>query len=205
MAPVAPAISPAVSPPASVTGEDSSTPQPGFGWEFTHVLEARVCEKEHEMHARFQRYERFGMQWEEARLQTPEHLRKAYDELVDAIANDRSPSPSPKAPAMPTAVRNSQRVDTTIKNKPVWSEDISKRKKGSHHILSRGMRTQLTIYLSADPLHRHNENKITTQKQRKTMRVCRSRSRNHNSGERLGDQKQISIHKMITRSRNITL
>lgn len=67
-------------------------------------------QKEHEVYARFQRYERFGMRWEEARLSTPERLRKAYDELVDAIANDRTPSPSPEA-AIPIT-QNLEKMDT---------------------------------------------------------------------------------------------
>lgn len=121
-----------VSPPTSVNGENSPAAQPGFGWEFAHILEARVHEKEHEMHARFQRYERFGMRWEEARLPTPEHLRKAYDELVDAIANDRTPSPSPEAHATISSTRNLQRgADTIEEDKHTRPGATRKRKKGS--------------------------------------------------------------------------
>jgi hypothetical protein len=66
--------------------------------------------------------ERFGMRLEEARLPTPEHLRKAYDELVDAIANDRTPSPSPEAQAKIAVARNLQKVDTMGEDKPARSE-----------------------------------------------------------------------------------
>jgi hypothetical protein len=94
-----------------------------FGWEFTHILEARVVEKDHEMHARFQRYKRFGMRWEEARLPTPEHLQKAYNKLVDAIANDRTPSPSLDALVVDTA-RPIRKSKKGFPHSPTHSFDI---------------------------------------------------------------------------------
>lgn len=67
-------------------------------------------QKEHEVAARFQRYGRFGMRLEEARLPTPEHYRTAYDELVEAI----TPSPSPESVADST--RDSRKVIETGRN-----------------------------------------------------------------------------------------
>ncbi|PMD17868.1 hypothetical protein NA56DRAFT_707273 [Hyaloscypha hepaticicola] len=65
----------------------------------------------------FQPYERFGMRWEEARLPTPEHLRKAYDELLHAIENDRTPYPSPSPQAAAIAVaQNLQSANSTAEH-----------------------------------------------------------------------------------------
>ncbi|KAH9212311.1 hypothetical protein DL95DRAFT_464045 [Leptodontidium sp. 2 PMI_412] len=100
---------PPVSPPASVNGEET-LPQPGCGWEFEIVPEEHMRQKEHEVAARFQRYGRFGMRLEEARLPTPEHYRTAYDELVEAI----TPSPSPESVADST--RDSRKVIETGRN-----------------------------------------------------------------------------------------
>ncbi|KAF4629662.1 hypothetical protein G7Y89_g8480 [Cudoniella acicularis] len=99
-----------VSPPTSINGEDT-LPQPGFGWEFEYALEDRIRQKQHEVTARFQRYGRFGMRWEEARLPTPDHFREAYDELVEAIKDDRTPSLSPECAVADT--RKLERVNST--------------------------------------------------------------------------------------------
>lgn len=123
-----------VSPPTSVNGDDT-LPQPGFGWEFEYVLDDRMRQKQHEMNARFQRYERFGMRWEDARLPTPDHLRKAYDELLEAIENDRSPLTSPEPAVGDT--RNLQRVNAATQKR---LGPKATTKKGLHHAIQKGLR-----------------------------------------------------------------
>lgn len=39
----------------------------------------------------------FRTQWEEARNSTPDHFRNAYDEFMEAIENDKTPSPLPES------------------------------------------------------------------------------------------------------------
>jgi hypothetical protein len=55
---------------------------------------------------------------EEARLPTPEHLRKAYDELLHAIENDRTPSPSPSPQATAIAAAQSPQSADSIAEHP---------------------------------------------------------------------------------------
>jgi hypothetical protein len=122
-----------VSPPASINGEDT-LPQLGFGWEFELTLEEHMRQKEHEIVARFQRYERFGMRLEEARLPTPDRFRTAYDELVEAINNDRTPSPSPEYVVVSN--RNPRRVNVT--QRPLRRKDTTK--KGMRRAIREGLR-----------------------------------------------------------------
>lgn len=93
--PVSPFNLTPVSPQTSINGEDTQ-PQLGFGWEFEYALEDRMRQRQHEVNARFQKYERFGMRREEALFSTPRCFRRAYDELLEAIKNDRTPSLSPE-------------------------------------------------------------------------------------------------------------
>ncbi|KFY09870.1 hypothetical protein V491_07930 [Pseudogymnoascus sp. VKM F-3775] len=99
-----------VSPQTSINGEDTQ-PQLGFGWDFEYALEDRMRQKQHEVNARFQRYGRFGMLREEALFPTPDRFRRAYDELLEAIGNDRTPSLSPES--MIADTRYPQRANAT--------------------------------------------------------------------------------------------
>lgn len=129
-----------VSPQTSINGEDTQ-PQPGFGWEFEYALEDRMCQKQHEVNARFQRYGRFGMRREEARLPTPDHLRQAYDELVHAIENDRTPSLSPDSAIADT--RYPQRANATQRHLGPKATT----KKGLHRAIKMVSDTLLMAYL----------------------------------------------------------
>ena len=129
-----------VSPQTSINGEDTQ-PQPGFGWEFEYALEDRMRQKQHEVNARFQRYERFGMRREEARLPTPDHLRRAYDELVEAIENDRTPSLSPES--MVADSRYPQRANASQRHLGPKATT----KKGLHHAIKMVSYTLLMAYL----------------------------------------------------------
>lgn len=100
-------------------------PQLGFDWEFELTLKERLRKNEHEIIARFQRYGRFGMRLEEARLPTPDNFRADYDELVESINNDRTPSLSPAYAA-----------DSTQKHRK--GKDITK--KGSRQKQEKAMR-----------------------------------------------------------------
>jgi hypothetical protein len=179
-----------VSPPTSVNGEDT-LPQLGFDWEFELTLKERMRQKEHEIIARFQRYGRFGMRLEEARLPTPDHFRTAYDELVEAINNDRTPSPSPVSVADST--RNSRRVNVIQRH--LKRKDTTK--KGMHHAIREGLR-----YLADDLSTVHNsfhhsvESRISKQKQDKAMRPRSRKQANHWEG---------SSHGMTTRSKTAAL
>lgn len=179
-----------VSPPTSVNGEDT-LPQPGFGWEFEYALEDRMRQKQHEANARFQRYERFGMLLEEARLPTPDHLRKAYDELVEAIKNDRTPSLSPESAV--TGTRNLRRVNATQRHLGPKTTT----KKGLHHAIRKGLR-----YLADDfstvqhSFHHSDQNRISKQAQAKAFWARQRKQVNHWEG---------SIHGMTTRSKAAAL
>jgi hypothetical protein len=175
-----------VSPPTSINGEDS-LPQPGFGWEFEYALEDRMRQKQHEVNARFQRYERFGMRWEEARLPTPDHLRKAYDELVEAIENDRTPSLSPESAVADT--RNLRRVNATQRQLGPKATT----KKGLHHAIRKGLRYLADDFSTAQNSFRHSDqNRISKQTQAKAMWPRRRKQVNH---------WKESIHGMTTRSK----
>jgi hypothetical protein len=122
-----------VSPPTSINGEDT-LPHLGFGWEFELTLEERMRQKEHEIVARFQRYERFGMRLEEARLPTPDRFRTAYDELLEAINNDRTPSPSPEYGV--GSNRNPRKMNVTQRH----FRRKNTTKKGMHGAIRQGLR-----------------------------------------------------------------
>lgn len=112
-----------VSPQTSIDGGDTQ-PQ----WEFENALECQMAKKLHDVNARFQKYGRFGMRWEEALFSTPDRFIRAYDELLEAIENDRTPSLSPE-PAV-TDTRYSQRVNAT--QRYLWPKDTTK--KGLNHV-----------------------------------------------------------------------
>ena len=122
-----------VSPPTSINGEDT-LPQLGFDWEFELTLAEHMRQKEHDIVARFQRYERFGMRLEEARLPTPDRYRTAYDELVEAINNDRTPSPPLEY--VVGSNRNPRRVNVT--QRLLRRRDTTK--KGMHRAIREGLR-----------------------------------------------------------------
>lgn len=130
-------------------------------------------QKQHEVNARFQRYGRFGMLWEEARLPTPDHFRKAYNELVEAIENDRTPSLSPESAVVDT--RNLQRMNVTQGH----LEPKATTKKGLHHEIRKGLR-----YLADDlstaqsPSHNSDQNRISEKTQAKAMRPLRRKQMN---------------------------
>jgi len=126
-----------VSPPTSINGEDT-LPQLGFDWEFELTLKERMCQKEHEIIARFQRYGRFGMRLEEARLPTPDHFRTAYNELVEAINNDQTPYQSPESVVGST--RNSQSVNMIQRH---LRKDTTK--KGIHYTIQ-GLRYSIQLF-----------------------------------------------------------
>ncbi|TAQ83773.1 hypothetical protein B7494_g7900 [Chlorociboria aeruginascens] len=157
-----------VAPRASVEGEASPTPPPGIGWDWDwdspQAQAERLREEEYQMRSRFQQYQPFGMQWDEARLPTPEHMRRAYYRHLDAISIAQIPSISPLPspvfrPTRAAATGNPQRLyiqgldtqeenkqgldtqredtqelDTQRKTKPVGPEATRKRKKGSYHL-----------------------------------------------------------------------
>ncbi|MCJ1304215.1 hypothetical protein MMC08_007027 [Hypocenomyce scalaris] len=87
---------------------DESFPlPPGFGWEFEHCLEQKWQDHLEQQIGRLERYGRFGMDADDARRPTPEHLREAYRALVEEeLADDHTPSPSP-SPFKPTPILES--------------------------------------------------------------------------------------------------
>ncbi|KAH8674443.1 hypothetical protein BGZ60DRAFT_526409 [Tricladium varicosporioides] len=142
-----------VSPPASVNSGDS--PQPGFGWEFELALQNQMDAKIHVKYARFQRYERFGMTWEDAGFPTPKKFRNDYDELVRDIANDRTPSPSPEA-----TVSIAQKVDTIKK----YTRTTPARRKGFYHPIPIGQEYTANDSSAVNNTLNHDiENRITKQ------------------------------------------
>lgn len=111
-------------------------------------------QKQHEVNARFQRYGRFGMLWEEARLPTPDHFRKAYNELVEAIENDRTPSLSPESAVVDT--RNLQRMNVTQGH----------------------LEPKATTKKAQSPSHNSDQNRISEKTQAKAMRPLRRKQMN---------------------------
>jgi hypothetical protein len=177
-----------VSPPTSINGEE---PQLGYGWEFECALEHRMHQKQHEVNARFQRYKRFGMRWEEARLPTPDHLRNAYDELVQAIESDRTPSLSPKSAVADS--RNLRRVNAT--QRKLGPKAMTK--KGLHHAIRKGLRYFADQFPTVQKsFHRSDQNRISKQTQAKATWAHRRKQVNHRVG---------SIHQMTTRSKAAAL
>lgn len=213
------------SPQPSINGEDT-LPQSGFGWEFEYTLEDRMHRKQHEENARFQRYERFGMRREEARLPTPDSLREAYNELVDAIENDRTPSLSPECAAADT--RKLRRVNSTQRHLGPKATT----KKGLHHAIQKELRYPANDFvIGQDSFRFRNENRIskdtfpssssilsssylrTAQASSNTSRTChpppdarrslisRSKTQDKAMWPRRRKHREGSIHGMITRSK----
>lgn len=75
-----------VSPPSSSWGDLIT--EPGFGPEFESMLADHWFHKGHQMRARLQRYERYGMRPDEARVPTPLEWRERYEQELEEMEND---------------------------------------------------------------------------------------------------------------------
>ncbi|RDL35337.1 uncharacterized protein BP5553_07268 [Venustampulla echinocandica] len=85
------------------------TAMPGFGIEFEFRLREAWEGHEDKERGRLAKYARFGMTKEDARRATPEHMREAYQTLVQhQLAEVYTPSPSPSPSALPTPTSSNQ-------------------------------------------------------------------------------------------------
>lgn len=174
------------------TSPSGEYPPRGFGFEFEHCLNQRWEADMKRQEARREKYENLGMDTDDMRRSTPDHIREAYFQLVHADLNDvHTPTPSPPPTDDLTIHSVTSRPSRAVNTKLATGKSKYKGVDGAGKSKAR----------TGKQSKRANRNGMHIIKTRPTAKS----EKRHRQRSAVRPQQGISTHHMITRSKVLAI